>query len=48
MAASDFDLDGLVQAKRLIDELERDAGADPRVIRVLRILGDQIEMLRDE
>lgn len=47
MASPDFDPDGLVQAKRLIDELERDGEVDGRVIRVLRILTDQVEMLRD-
>lgn len=54
MASSDFDPDGLVQAKRLIDELEAQTAGEHRVdlldsrtlLRVLRILTDQIEELR--
>lgn len=54
MASTDFDPDGLVQAKRLIDELADEVeneGAPPldsrKLIRVLRILADQVEMLRE-
>ncbi len=57
MVSSDFDPDGLVQAKRLIDELEAKlrpgrsdfTEMDPRkLLRVLHILADQIEILRVE
>lgn len=52
MASSDFDPDGLVQAKRLIAQLEDDLdvvdGLDSRkLLRVLRILADQVEMIRE-
>ncbi|MBW9093122.1 hypothetical protein JNB62_05455 [Microbacterium jejuense] len=52
MASSDFDPDGLVQAKRLLDELEHAVAnfddVDPRkLLRVLRILADQLEIVRD-
>ncbi|MDF2554146.1 MAG: hypothetical protein K0R60_41 [Microbacterium sp.] len=61
MASTDFDPDGLVQAKRLIKELEdhlEDQLVDEdhpdhllderKMLRVLRILADQVEMLREE
>ena len=56
MASRDFDPDGLVQAKRLLDELEESLGDQEhrahsldsrKLIRVLRILADQVEMLRE-
>jgi len=62
MASDDFDPDGLVQAKRLIRELEEhledQLGLDEqhrvhllderKMLRVVRILADQVEMLREE
>ncbi len=51
VASGAFDEDGLEQAKRLVDEIEANvpAGGDPqaaRIVRVLRILADQVEELR--
>lgn len=61
MTTGSFDEDGLVQAKRLIDEIEGELPrrmssdgvvvGDPhtrKLIRVLRILTDQIESMQAE
>lgn len=50
MASDTFDEDGLTQANRLLDEIEADrvADVDHRLLRVLRILRDQLEEVRCE